>query len=63
LRADYPPPLAWSRTHQHWTTYANAVQAGQLPPSWWFPAADIPVVLDRLAQQPGCSPHYGRRTL
>jgi hypothetical protein len=53
LRAAYPPPLAWHETHQRWTTYANAVQAGSLPPSWWFPVADIPVVLERLAQPHG----------
>jgi hypothetical protein len=51
LRAGYPTPLAWYETHRRWTAYTNAVQAGHLPPSWWFPAADIPVVLDRLAQQ------------
>jgi hypothetical protein len=53
LRADYPAPLAWHETHQCWIAYAHAVQAGHLPPSWWFPAADIPVVLDRLTQQHG----------
>jgi hypothetical protein len=53
LRADYPAPLAWYETQQRWTTYANAVQAGHWSPSWWFPAADIPVVLDRLTQQYG----------
>ncbi|HEY7492910.1 MAG TPA: hypothetical protein VIH59_17580 [Candidatus Tectomicrobia bacterium] len=51
LRADYPVSLAWYETRQRWTAYANAVQAGHLPPSWWFPAADIPLVLDRLVTQ------------
>jgi hypothetical protein len=55
LRAACPALLAWQETCQRWTAYANAVQAGHLPPSWWFPAADVPVVLDRLAQQYGCS--------
>lgn len=49
LRAEHPSALAWRETCQRWTAYAKAVQAGHLPPSWWFPAAEIPAVLDRLA--------------
>jgi hypothetical protein len=57
---DYPARLAWQQTCQHWLDYAEAVQAGQLPVSWWFPAAEIPTVLNRLASQ-GVPPSTGRR--
>jgi hypothetical protein len=57
---DYPAGLAWQKTCQHWLDYAEAVQAGQLPASWWFPAAEIPTVLDRLAPQ-GVPSSTGRR--
>ncbi len=40
---------AWRETRQRWMAYAAAVQAGTLPPSWWFPAAELPLVLNRLA--------------
>lgn len=55
LRAESLATPAWQETCQRWRAYANAVQAGHLPPSWWFPAAAIPLVLDRLARQ------YGKR--
>ena len=55
LRAGSPATLAWQETCQRWTAYANAVQAGHLPPSWWFPAAEIPGTLDCLAGQHGDS--------
>jgi hypothetical protein len=57
---DYPAGLAWQKTCQHWLDYAEAVQAGQLPASWWFPAAEIPTILDRLAPQ-GVPPSTARR--
>ncbi len=57
---DSPAGLAWQKTCQHWLDYAEAVQAGQLPASWWFPAAEIPTLLDRLAPQ-GVPPSTGRR--
>ena len=47
-RAAAPAPQAWHITRQHWLAYVKAVQAGQYPPSWWFPAAKIPAVLTRL---------------
>jgi hypothetical protein len=47
--ADFPAALAWQKTRQDWLAYAEAIQAGRLPGSWWFPAADIPSVLARLA--------------
>lgn len=50
-RADAPAVDAWHITRQDWLAYAEAVQAGQYPPSWWFPAAEIPTVLTRLAQR------------
>jgi hypothetical protein len=57
--ADYPAARAWQVTRQYWLIYAEAVQAGQLPASWWFPAAEIPTVLDRLAPQ-GVPPSTAR---
>jgi hypothetical protein len=57
---DYPADLAWRKTCQSWLDYAEAVQAGRLPASWWFPAAEIPTVLARLAPQ-GTPPSTGRR--
>lgn len=47
-RAEYPARQAWEWTCQYWSDYAAAVQAAQLPPSWWFPAVEIPAVLHRL---------------
>ena len=57
---DYPAGLAWQKTCQYWLDYAETVQAGRLPASWWFPATEIPTVLDRLAPQ-GVPPSTGRR--
>ena len=51
LRADYPAALAWHETCQHWLAYTDAVHRRRLPASWWFPAAEIPLLLDRLAPQ------------
>jgi hypothetical protein len=58
--ADCSAGLAWQKTCQYWLDYAAAVQAGRLPASWWFPAAEIPTILDRLAPQ-GVPPSTGRR--
>jgi hypothetical protein len=58
--ADYPADLAWQKTCQHWLDYAESVQAGRLPASWWFPAAEVPTMLDRLAPQ-GVPPSTERR--
>ena len=55
LRADYPATGAWHETCQRWLSYAEAVRSGQLPASWWFPAAEVPMVLDRLALHPSPS--------
>ena len=50
-RADYPADAAWRETKRQWLAYAEAVQAGRVTPSWWFPAADIPALLERLGQR------------
>lgn len=42
---------AWRETYQRWMAYAEAVQSGAAAPAWWFPAADIPRVLDRLTRR------------
>jgi hypothetical protein len=60
LCADYPAACAWQETCRHWLAYAEAVQTGRLPASWWFPATEIPTVLDRLTPQ-GVSPYTTRR--
>ena len=57
---DDPVGLAWHKTRQYWLDYAEAVKAGRLPASWWFPAAEIPTVLHRLAPR-GVPPSTGRR--
>lgn len=49
LRADAPAARAWQQTCQHWLAYAAAVQRGELPASWWFPASEVPHVLNQLA--------------
>ena len=49
LQAASPPPQAWQETCQYWQAYAQAVQVGSLPPSWWLPAQEIPPLLGRLA--------------
>ncbi len=51
MRAVLPAAVAWRQTCEHWQAYAAAVQAGRLPPSWWFPAAEIPMVLARVGRQ------------
>jgi hypothetical protein len=50
LRRHQSAASAWRATCQRWQAYANAVQAHTLPPSWWFPAAEVPVLLARLEQ-------------
>lgn len=49
--ADYPAAAAWRETKRRWLAYAKAVQAGRVTPSWWFPAAEIPSLLERLEQR------------
>lgn len=48
LRAE-EPATAWRETVRRWTAYAAAVNAGTVSPSWWFPAAEVPTLLARLA--------------
>ena len=50
-RADRPAGAAWRETKRRWLAYAEAVQAGRISPSWWFPAGEIPVLLERLERQ------------
>jgi hypothetical protein len=50
LHAELAAAPAWRETCQRWMAYAEAVQSGTVTPSWWFPAADIPRVLERLNQ-------------
>ena len=52
LRAAYAATVAWQETCQRWLSYTEAVHSGRLPASWWFPSAEIPIVLDRLARHP-----------
>lgn len=49
-RGDCPAQAAWRETRRRWLAYAEAVQAGRVAPSWWFPAAAIPGLLERLGQ-------------
>jgi hypothetical protein len=49
LCADASPTRAWQETQWRWLAYAEAVHTGQCLPSWWFPAAEIPQVLEWLA--------------
>jgi hypothetical protein len=49
LRHTQRPEPAWQTTCQYWTAYAKAVEAQRLPPSWWFPAAEVSLVLAHLA--------------
>jgi len=51
LRADAPAAVAWRDTCQRWLTYAAAVHSGELAASWWFPATEIPALLDRLGRR------------
>lgn len=48
LRTAMHPIAAWQTTRQYWLAYADAVQAGRYPPSWWFPTVEIAAVLERL---------------
>ena len=50
-RADYPADAAWRETKQRWLAYAEAVRTGRMAPSWWFPAGEIPELLERLGQR------------
>ena len=50
-RADRPPGAAWRQTRRRWLAYAEAVRAGRMSPSWWFPAREIPGLLERLERQ------------
>ncbi|GIX46319.1 MAG: hypothetical protein KatS3mg131_0530 [Candidatus Tectimicrobiota bacterium] len=61
LRAEHAPEMAWRETCRRWGDYAAAVQAGRLPPSWWFPVSEIPAVLARVGAQLGhaAGPHRG----
>lgn len=48
LCADHPTDAAWHYTQAYWTAYADAVTTSRLPPSWWFPAANVRPLLDQL---------------
>ena len=50
-RADRPAEAAWHETKRRWLAYAEAVRAGRVSPSWWFPAVEIPGLLERLERQ------------
>jgi hypothetical protein len=52
-RADCPADAAWRETKRRWLAYAEAVRAGRMAPSWWFPAAEIPGLLERLGRRFG----------
>ena len=52
LRAGLAAAAAWRETRQRWMAYAEAAQSGATTPSWWFPAAEIPRVLERLRRHP-----------
>lgn len=49
LRHAQNPTAAWQTTCRYWTAYAAAVETQGLPPSWWFPAAEVPLVLAELS--------------
>jgi len=51
LRDGHAAQTAWQETQQRWMAYTHAVETGALPPSWWFPAAEIPRMLDQLTAQ------------
>ncbi len=58
LHAELAAAPAWRETCRRWMAYAEAVESGAVAPSWWFPASDIPQVLDRLARHHNVSqPH------
>ena len=50
-RAERPAGAAWRQTKRRWLAYAEAVRAGRMSPSWWFPAREIPALLERLERQ------------
>ncbi len=50
LHAEMAVEPAWRETCHRWRAYAEAVQSGAIAPSWWFPASDVPQVLDRLTR-------------
>ena len=50
-RLSLAPEAAWRETTGRWLAYADAVQAGRTAPSWWFPAAEIPGLLERLGRR------------
>lgn len=50
LHVELAAEPAWRETCQRWLAYAKAVESGAATPSWWFPAPDIPQVLDRLTR-------------
>ena len=51
LRDGHSVETAWRETRQRWMAYAHAVETGALPPSWWFPADEIPQLLNQLTAQ------------
>ena len=50
-RASHPTQAAWQETKVRWLAYADAVQASRVEPSWWFPAPEIPGLLEHLEQE------------
>ena len=50
-RTDCPVEAAWGETKRRWLAYAEAVRAGRVAPSWWFPAAEISGLLERLEKR------------
>ena len=52
LSTEHSESVAWQTTRHYWQSYAHAVQAGDLPPSWWFPATDIHPQLNALEARP-----------
>jgi hypothetical protein len=51
LRDGHAARTAWRETQQYWMAYTHAVETGTLPPSWWFPSAEIPLLLDQLTAE------------
>ena len=50
-RTNCPAEAAWRETKGRWLAYADAVRAGRIEPSWWFPADEVPGLLERLGQR------------
>ena len=50
-RASNPVDVAWRETKERWLAYGEAVQEGRIEPSWWFPAPEIPGLLERLQRR------------